>query len=176
MMQIDDLIKALASGEHEEYPAATDADVAMTEEAIAKKLPSSYKRFVTTFSNGAYLFLLQEVSAVGKGNDQILPIQDIQTVKGDPEGSIPFREGGQTQFKDLIPFGLDHNGNAWCFLSNEMDSSGECPVAYLDCQGRKLYGRLDGFSSWLKILVDKEDEVIRTLYDDDVINNELSLG
>jgi len=175
-MHINDLIKGLAGGEHEVYPAATDADVAMTEAAVARKLPSSFKSFVTTFSNGAYLYLLQEVSAVGNGNDQILPIQSIRSVEGDPEESIPFREGGQTQFKHLIPFGLDHNGNAWCFLSNEMDSSGECPVAYLDCQGRKLYGRLDGFSSWLKILVDKQDEVIRTLYDDDVINDELSLG
>jgi hypothetical protein len=44
--------------------------------------------------------------------------------------------------------------------------------------GGKLYGRLrGGFAEWLSILVHApQDEIIRTLYDDDVIYDELGLG
>jgi hypothetical protein len=74
-----------------------------------------------------------------------------------------------------VPFGLDSNGNAWCFIVNEINSSGECPVAYFDSNGRKLYGRLESFIAWLQILIEKQDEVIRTLYDENVLNDELQL-
>jgi len=175
-MKIDETIKGLSGFEHETYPIATANDLKKTESALGIFLPNSYKTFVSTFSNGAYLFMLQEVNAVGDGNKQIMPIQSIETLSGDSEENIPFRDGGSTLFKHLIPFGLDSNGNAWCFISNEMNSAGEYPVAYFDTNGRKLYGRLDDFTSWLSILIEKQEEVIRTLYDENVLYDELQLG
>jgi hypothetical protein len=56
------------------------------------------------------------------------------------------------------------------------DVNGEYPVAYLDTNGNKLYGKLASFSDWLRILIESQKEVIRTLFDDDVINDELQLG
>ncbi len=124
-MNIDELMAKLRSeGRHEMYPPASQADIEMTETALGRKLPDSFKRFVGEFSNGAYLFEVQEVSAVGDGN---------------PAGN-------------------------------------EYAVAYLDTTGRKLYGKLDSFDEWLSILVKEQDEVIRTLYGDDVIYDELDLG
>lgn len=65
-MNIDALIDALrAEGEHETYPPASLADIEATEDRIQQPLPGSYKQFVSRFSNGAYLFGVQEVSAVG---------------------------------------------------------------------------------------------------------------
>jgi len=49
-------------------------------------------------------------------------------------------------------------------------------VAYFDTTGRKLYGKQASFPAWLRILVETQSEVIRTLYDDDVLYDELELG
>jgi hypothetical protein len=76
-MSVDSLIEQLrANGDHELFPTASTVDVAKTEEAIGRRLPDSYRRFVSEFSNGAYLFGVQEISAVGDGNDQIVAIQN----------------------------------------------------------------------------------------------------
>lgn len=175
-MKIDDLIQALASGTHELYPPASDADLSVTQAAIGRALPESYRTFVRTFSNGAYLYTLQEVSAVGAGNQQIAAIQDIEWLAGDPREIIAIRDGGETRLGDLVPFALDHNRNAWCFLTDSEPSQGEYRVAYLDTTGRKLYCPLPSFREWLKVLIDNQDEVIRVLCDPDVIENELNLG
>jgi len=177
-MSIERLIEALrAEGEHETYPTASPDDIEKTEAAIGHPLPDSYKQFVGDFSNGAYLFLVQEVSAVGDGNPQIAAIQKIDRIgEGPPDEAIPFREGGDTRYGNLVPFGLDANGNEWCFIIEPGRAGNEYEVAYLDTSGRKLYGRLDGFTEWLSILVKEQEEVIRTLYDDDVIYDELMLG
>ncbi len=177
-MNIDELMAKLRSeGRHEMYPPASQADIEMTETALGRKLPDSFKRFVGEFSNGAYLFEVQEVSAVGDGNRQIGAIQDARAPDdGDANEVIPFREGGETRYGDLIPFGLDSNGNEWCFVVDGNPAGNEYAVAYLDTTGRKLYGKLDSFDEWLSILVKEQDEVIRTLYGDDVIYDELDLG
>jgi hypothetical protein len=177
-VRINDLIATLREeGQHETYPVAAAADIQKTEEALGKELPDSYKAFVNKFSNGAYLFEVQEVSAVGDGNPQIAAIQNIDRIgEGNPEYRIPFREGGETRYETLVPFGLDANGNEWCFVIEGEPPGNEYAVAYLDTSGRKLYGRQSGFTEWLSILVKEQDEVIRTLYDDDVIYDELGLG
>lgn len=175
---IDDLIATLREeGRHETYPPATATDIQKTEEALGKQLPESYKAFVREFSNGAYLFEIQEVSAVGAGNPQIASIQHIDRIgQGEPNEVIPFREGGETRYGNLVPFGLDANGNEWCFVVEGKAPGNENAVAYLDTSGRKLYGKQSSFTDWLSILVKEQDEVIRTLYDDDVIYDELGLG
>jgi len=137
------------------------------------------KTFVTEFSNGAYLYQLQEVSAVGDGNQQIAPIQKIVRAPADIHRNtdIAFREGGDTaQYGDLIPFCLDQNANEWCFVGNSSPPSAEYEVAYFDTAGRKLYGRLPSFTAWLERLIETQDEVIRTLYDEDVLYDDLNLG
>lgn len=177
-MSIESLIEQLhAEGEHETSPPASPDDVATTETAIGHPLPASYKGFVRGFGNGAFLFLVQEVSAVGDGNRRFVAIQNIDRIgEGAPDEVIPFREGGETRYRSLIPFGLDSNGNEWCFIVEPGRSGNEYEVAYLDTAGRKLYARLDGFTEWLSLLVREQDELIRTLYDDDVIYDELMLG
>ena len=176
-MSITELLAALEAGEHELYAVATEVNVKQTETAIGRPLPPSYRAFVTHFSNGAYLYGIQEVSAVGEGNSQIAAIQSIVLPgRPEPNESVPFREGGEILVANLIPFSLDHNGNAWCFLTDSMDQDGEYPVAYLDAAGNKLYGKLASFVDWLRILIERQDEVIRTLYDDDVLYDELELG
>jgi hypothetical protein len=176
MVDINDLIKLLENGDHEKYPLASKKDIEITEKAIAKSLPISYKTFLTLFSNGAYLYLIQEVSAVGAGSKQVAAIQNITCLKGEPDETITIREGGETKFKYLVPFSLDSNGNAWCFITNVNTSVEEYMVTYFDTHGRKGYSKLESFSEWLKILIEKQVEVIRTLYDDSVINDELQLG
>ncbi len=37
-------------------------------------------------------------------------------------------------------------------------------------------GNMDNFNEWLKVLINNREEVIRTLYDDNVISMELGLG
>ena len=184
-MKIDNILQELAKSQHELWPKATAEDVEKTEMLIGLRLPESYRQFVTEFSNGAYLFMLQEVSAVGDGNKQIAPIQNIfhrvwttgETLTAEElEADIEFREGGSVKRKYLIPFSLDHNGNEWCFVAESMGADNEYPVAYLNNSNPKLFGRLENFAAWLKILIDSGDEVIRTLYDDDVIYDELGLG
>jgi hypothetical protein len=175
---IDALISRLrVEGAHETHPPASAEDIADTEAAIGVPLPDSFRAFVSRFSNGAYLFTLQEVSAVGDGNEQIRAIQDIdRTGKGAPDETILFRESGQTVYGDLVPFGLDHNANEWCFVAGAGRPANEYAVAYFDTAGRTLYGKLSGFTEWLSILIAEQDEVIRTLYDDDVLYDELQLG
>jgi hypothetical protein len=176
---VDDLIATLrdTSGEHETHPPASADDVAATERAIGHRLPPSYTAFVTRYSNGAYLYGVQEVSAVGGGGgEQIIAIQDIDRNGQRPaDERVTFREGTETvRYGNLIPFGLDSSGNEWCFIV--AGSSGEYEVAYLDTDQGKLYGRLSGFQEWLARLVEEREELIRTLYDDDVIYDELGLG
>lgn len=175
-MTIDEMIEQLGTGDHETYPPATDIDIQATETVLGKSLPASYKNFVKSFSNGAYLYMLQEVGAVGEGNKQISSLQDLAITEAQPDDRIPFRDGGEMLFKNLIPFSLDSNDNAWCFISNDSQPSIEQSVAYLDTTGQKLYGRLNSFTDWLQILIKKQNEVIRTLYDEDVLHEELELG
>lgn len=177
-MQIEQLLTELKSGEHETYPVATDADIELTEQAIGLSLPKSFKTFVRDFSNGAYLYSVQEVSAVGEGNEQIHPIQDfrMELTDGTTDAKIAFYEGGETPFDGLVPFSLDGNGNMWCFITSAPSQDGEYPVAYLDTMNPRLFGKLEGFTHWLEVLVREEEEVIRTLYDEDVIYDELELG
>ncbi len=178
-MNIDTLIDQLrAEGEHNTYPVASSEEIEKTETAIGHALPESFKRFASGFSNGAYLFSVQEVSAVGDGNPQIVAIQRIERLmEGLAEKVIPFREGGETSYGNLVPFGLDSNGNEWCFVLEPGRSGNEYEVAYLDTGGEKLYAKLGGgFTEWLSILAREQDEVIRALYDHDVIYDELMLG
>jgi hypothetical protein len=49
-------------------------------------------------------------------------------------------------------------------------------VAYYGSAGKKLFGRLGGFTDWLERLVQTREEVIRTLYGEDVLYGELQLG
>jgi hypothetical protein len=176
MVDIIELIKLLENGNHEKYPLASNEDIDITEKAISSPLPISYKTFLTKFSNGAYLYLIQEVSAVGAGNKQVAAIQNIKSLKGDPEEIITIREGGETKFKNLVPFSLDSNGNAWCFITNLKTIDEEYTVSYFDTNGRKGYSKLKSFGEWLEILINEQEEVIRTLYDDNVITDELGLG
>jgi len=171
------LLSALEAGVHERYPLASADDVRTTEQAIGRPLPPSLRAFVTQFSNGAYLYEMQEVSAVGDGNSQIAAIQKIRLIRGpEPHERIQIRDGGDIEASALVPFSLDHNANAWCFLTAFPDEDGEYPVAYLDTNGKKLYGKQASFADWLRIIVERQNEVIRTLFDDDVINDELQLG
>jgi hypothetical protein len=179
-MRIDGPLAQLRGGSHETYPVATAADVSETESAIGRPLPESYRQFVTAFSNGAYLYLVEEVAAVGEGNEQIVSIQRDQW-HYPPQGAnldeaIPFREGGEVKYGNLVPFHHDHNGNQWCFITNQGLVEGEYPVAYFDRTGRKLYGRQASFGSWLELLINDESEVIRGLYEEDVLADELQLG
>lgn len=178
MGNVTELIQLLREeGEHETYEVASVANVEATESAIGCSLPASFGEFVMTFSNGAYLFGVQEVSAVGRGNAQIVAIQDIDRIaRLDPGAELPFREGGEARFGQLVPFGLDSNGNEWCFVRDGQRPDAEYAVSYFDTQGRRLYGKLAGFTEWLTILAREQDEVIRTLYDDDIIYDELMLG
>ncbi len=182
-MDLLDLIRELQSGEHELHESASDEDIARTENTLQRRLPTSFKTFVKTFSNGSYVYTIQEVSAVGDGNDQIAPIQSSYPIALNLE-SISFREGGTARTEDLVPFSLDANGNAWCFIIDPDNPTKEPAVAYLapmmplpeDPEPPKLYGKLSGFEAWLSLLVERQNEVIREMYPDEVINDELKLG
>lgn len=50
-------------------------------------------------------------------------------------------------------------------------------MAYYYSNGKKLFGYFfPSFSDWLQRLVETQDEVIRTLYGDEVLYGELQLG
>ena len=182
---IDPLIDQLRQegAQHETYPVATESDVRMTADALGMELAPSFRTFVCEFSNGAYLYGLQEVSAVGHGNAQIVAIHEVDRLSQDLERDqeIPFFEAdGTVRYGDTIPFSLDSNGNEWCFLG-----TGDSPVAYLateegEIDRYRLFGRLNSFTDWLHVLIDShgEDEVIRTLYKDrdDVLGDRMMLG
>ena len=178
---MDELLARLRSeGEHETYPLATERDLEQTEAALGRALPPSFRRFLRGFSNGAYLFEIQEVSAVGAGNPQIGAIQDAlpHVISASPDTEVRLDSGGAVLISSLVPFSLDHNGNCWCFLTSQEEPDGEYPVAYYDDEHEKLYGKLSGFEAWLTRQVDAEprDEFNRTLYDDDVLRDEMNLG
>lgn len=186
---MSDLLVELANtGRHETYPVATEADVAHTEKAIGHELPGSYRKFVREFSNGAYLYRLQEVSGVGTTNEPIRTIQDNDWHKLrriDGREPIPFWRSDETvAFEQLVPFSADSNGNTWCFIAGDPDDArGEYRVAYFSSplavpgDERKLYVKLSGFTEWLQILVEERVEVIRTFTQlDDDLDEELGLG
>ena len=184
-MTIDETIRTLREGDHDLYPVASPDDVLTTERALGTSLPESYRVFVTTFSNGAYLYGVQQVSAVGAGNEQIVPIQNIDRIPGmqlaeDDEVSF-FEGGGTVSYGALVPFSLDSNGNEWCFLSGDEEPA----VAYLGLgtdEEYALFGQLESFIEWLRVLIEARDndrdEVIRRLYvdRDEVLYDVLTLG
>lgn len=173
---INSLVKEKES--HETYEVALKEDIEKTENGLNCKLPKSYCDFVSHFSNGAFLYMIQEVSAVGDGNKQIMPMQRLSLQRMtivETQEMINIKEGGSVNVDHLIPFSLDHNGNAWCFIVNQMIDE-EYKVAYFDSHNPKLYGMMDNFNEWLKVLINNREEVIRTIYDDNVISMELGLG
>jgi SMI1/KNR4 family protein SUKH-1 len=177
-MPMDELLAQLRTqGEHETYPTASEADVRHTEEALDVTLPSSFRAFVTQFSNGAYLFMVQEVSAVGSGNAQIGAIRHVVAsgVPATPDDTVTTPSGQDVSAASLVPFSIDSNGNCWCFLTSSSGPSNEYPVAYCDTERLRLVGELPSFEAWLEILVREQDEVIRTL-DDHRLADELGLG
>lgn len=179
---IKDVIKTIQADSacHELYDAADEHEIGMTENALKVKLPESFRCFLKNVSNGAYLYMTQEVSAVGRGNQQIAPIQTLDVkkliYKDDVEEWVPIRGGGRVRLHQLIPFSLDSNGNAWCFIAEDSIRGNEYRVAYLDCHNPKLYGLMGHFTAWLQTLMEGKMEVIRYIYDDDVIVEELELG
>jgi len=164
------LIRLEREGTHETYPPASAAELEHTEQVIGVPLPASYRAFVSRFSNGAYVFEVQEVSAVGPGNEQIAPIEPFAA-----GGDVIESPAGPLPAETLVPFSLDSNGNSWCFLTSLPDPGGEYPVAYFDAEGSRLVAQLAGFEEWLTILTDKRDEVIRVL-DGGRYVDELNLG
>jgi hypothetical protein len=148
-----------------------------------RKLPSAILYLTPSSSSSAasataptYSWF-KEVSAVGRGSPGIASIHQIERIGAGPADEvIPFRDGGETRYGNLVPFGLDSNGNEWSFIVEAGRPGNEYEVAYFDTSGRKLYGRLGGFTDWLSVLVKEQEEVIRTLYGDDVIYEELMLG
>jgi hypothetical protein len=170
-MPVEELLMRLErAGTHETYPPASEADLEQTEQVIGAPLPASYRAFVSRFSNGAYVFELQEVSAVGRGSEQIGPIEPF------PEGGGAIESpAGPLPAETLVPFSFDSNGNYWCFLTSLPAVDGEYPVAYFDAEGSRLVAQLAGFEEWLSILTDEQDEVIRVL-DGGRYVDELNLG
>lgn len=170
-MPIGDLLSRLQrDGKHETYTPASDSEIEKTEQTIGVPLPPSYRAFVSDFSNGAYVFELQEVSAVGDGNEQIGPLGPFPESGDKMESSE-----GPLRAETLVPFSFDSNGNYWCFLTSRPHADGEYPVAYFDAEGSRLVAPLTGFEEWLTILTDEQDEVIRTL-DGGRYVDELNLG
>ncbi len=170
-MPIEEILTRLErEGTHETYPPASEAELEQTEQVISVSLPPSYRAFVSRFSNGAYLFELQEVSAVGDGNPQVGPIGTF------PEGADAIEsQAGRLPAKTLVPFSFDSNGNYWCFLTSLAAADGEYPVAYFDAEGSRLVAQLAGFEEWLTILTNEQDEVIRVLGGGRYVD-ELNLG
>jgi hypothetical protein len=126
------------------------------------------------FSNGAYLFMLEEVSATGAGTRQVGAIQNVlpHAISVSPDEDVPLEDSSAVRAAGLVPYSLDGNGNCWCFLTGESAPDDEYPVAYFVSDQKRLIGRLPGFEHWLTKLIDERDEVIRTMYDWD----ELDLG
>jgi hypothetical protein len=175
IVAIEELLARLRQeSEHETYPVATADDTAATERALGRPLPESFKRFQMEFSNGAYLFMLQEVSATGAGNRQVGAIQAVlrNVIVAAADDDISVDSGAVVKAGDLVPYSLDGNGNCWCFLTSESAAGDEYAVAYYVTDQDRLVGRLPGFEAWLTTLVNEQDEVIRTIYDWD----ELDLG
>lgn len=177
-MPIDDLVARLEQrGEHERYPPATSAAVELSQRAVGRTLPPDYVAFVTGFSNGAYLFGIQEVACVGAEavGGQIDPVfRAAAWLAEDAPQQVPLDTGDPVSKDDLVGFSLDSNGNGWCFvIAAEADAA---YVAYYAADLRQLFGRLDSFELWLARLMEHEDEVIRTLYGDDVLYDVLGLG
>jgi ankyrin repeat protein len=138
---------------HQIFPKATEADTQFSEDALGKKLPPSYRYFVRNFSNGANLYMAQEICGVGeKSPGDIPPIQDNVL---DIEGDLPVRvqEGGKVSPQDLIAFTRDEDGNCWCFILDPDPSTGEYPVAYFDAMDRKLVSKVGSFNKWLGRLI-----------------------
>lgn len=170
-MPLEETLERLErEGTHETYPPASQSELEETERVIGIALPASYRAFVSTFSNGAYVFEVQEVSAVGKGNEQIGPLRPFP----DGEESIE-SAAGSVPGDTLVPFSFDSNGNCWCFLTSLPVADGEYPVAYFDVEGSRLAVQLSGFEEWLTILTSTQDEVIRVL-DGGRYVDELNLG
>jgi hypothetical protein len=168
---IDDLIAKLHSSDgHETSPPATPAEVAMTEQAVGRSLPPTFVRFLREFSNGAYLYGVQEVSRVGESGSQIAAIQDIHRGSSASD-RIDLDAGGSITFGDLLPFALDSNGE-WCFVAGD---SAESSVGYRPYDQARLYCALPAFEQWLRILVDAEDEVIRAVADEATVDR-MNLG
>jgi hypothetical protein len=181
-MPIDDPLERLRgdAAEHDIYGCAADEDVRRTEEAIGVRLPDSYRRFVREFSNGAYLYRVQEVAPVGDV-DHLVPIHRFQRIgAGDPNELLTYRNGGETvRHGDTVVFGGDSNGNEWCFVTTRPSTVAEYEISYLDTGSRKLYAPMRSFAQWVEWLIEHpEDEVIRTYYvdDDAILYDEMMLG
>src|SRR5690606_2801215 len=114
---------------------------------------------------------------VGDGNHQIYPIQHLykQLNIAAPFQKVTISDNKNILLSELVPFSLDHNGNAWCFIGDQL-IKGEYRVGYLNRENYQLYGVLANFTEWIKILINYKEEVIRQLYVDDFLCNELSLG
>ena len=175
-MSILNLIGRLQEGKHETYPVASDDDILMSENALCVVLPGSFKVFAKEFSNGAYLYMVQEVCSVGEGNAQISPVQNICHSRKEKDTWIISNKGERFRLKDLIPFSLDANGNKWCFIYDSSVPKNEYSVTYYDTHGIKLFGKLSNFTEWLRIIVENQKEVIRVVLDDLTIYDELGLG
>ena len=93
-MDLRTLISQLEEGRHKKYPRATEEQIRLTERKLGKRLPNSFRKFLKLFSNGAQLYMIQEVNCVGEENPDIVPIQDLELEIITPEETVYFREGG----------------------------------------------------------------------------------
>lgn len=104
------------------------------------------------FSNGAYLFMLQEVSATGAGTRQVGAIQNVlpHAISVSPDEDVPLEDSSAVRAAGLVPYSLDGNGNCWCFLTGESAPDDEYPVAYFVSDQKRLMP-----PAWIRALADE---------------------
>ena len=126
------------------------------EENTGFSLPTSFRTFVEQFGNGAYwLYGSQPLDSITN------PVW-LKNLRSDLPDDIEIDEGGMVRKEALLCLMTeDSNGGSWCWITNAINSGGECSLAYFS--DGKLYYSLPTFEEWLRILVTEKTEVIRAL-------------
>ena len=127
------------------YDKMTEKEIKIIETEIDKKLPESYKFFLTKFGSGAYSIYEQPV-------DDLRNYSFLRKYRKNLDSFLDLN-GEKIETNSLLCLMTeDSNGGAWVWLTGEKTENGEWPLAYYSISDNKLHFKVKNLIEWLEIL------------------------
>lgn len=137
-------------------------DIIYSEEKLGFKLPESYKKFVTEYSNGDFFMLgVEPICGVGPQTPETLAklFFPFQVFFCSPEKEILIKPENRTvKLNQLISFTyqdvLDISNDHWVFICDKKYPNNDYPVGYISQNTHNIVYTLKNFEEWLKVFWD----------------------
>ena len=134
---------------------ATQKDITASEDDLGIKLPESYKKFVSEYSNGdIYMLGAEPMNGVSKASRIVEPAYKF--LMESPKKEIKILPTNKTiKLDKLISFtsgdARELSNDHWVFICDKNYYNNEYPVGYVSFKTHNIVCLLSSFEEWIKV-------------------------